>query len=149
MVWLAAAPALCWLMAGLVLMVMEVLAPGAFLIWLGLAAVGTGLVVAVGDVSFAVQVVCFTVLAALTIGLGLSLRRQRRVTGINAPGSGLVGRSALALHFSGREGRVRVGDSDWPARLAEGAEIPPDLARLRVIDVDGMVLVVRPEMSEA
>jgi len=142
-------PALIWLIAGLVLMVLEVLLPGAFMIWLGIAAVGTGLVQEVTTLGFAWQVALFAVLAALAIGIGLSMRSTRRKPAVNAPGSGLVGRVALALAFDGREGRVRLGDSDWSARLAEGVETPQSHARLRVIDVDGTVLVVQPEMTEA
>jgi membrane protein implicated in regulation of membrane protease activity len=143
-------PALPWLAAGLVLMVLEAVAPGAFLVWLGLAGMGTGLMVFVFAFGFSTQVASFAVLAALCIGLGLALRRKRRVTGVNAPGSGLVGRTALALAFQGREGRVRLGDSDWPARLADGMTAPEAGIRLMVIGVDGMVLIVRPaEMTEA
>ena len=35
-------PALMWLAGGLVLLVAEVVMPGVFLFWLGLAALGTG-----------------------------------------------------------------------------------------------------------
>ena len=41
---------------------------------------------------------------------------------LNTQQAGLAGRSATALAFHGREGRVRVGDSDWAAR------VPPDVA---------------------
>jgi len=50
----------------------------------------------------------------------------------------------VALRFHGREGRVRVGDSDWSARLAPGAPAPEVGARLLVEDVEGTVLIVRP-----
>jgi membrane protein implicated in regulation of membrane protease activity len=89
-------------------------------------------------------VACFAVLAAGAIALGLKLRRvpKRRV---NTPESGLVGRSARALSFEGREGRVRLGDSDWPAQLAAGAAVPKPDAHLRVVGVKGLVLVVQEE----
>jgi membrane protein implicated in regulation of membrane protease activity len=147
--WLLAQPPLVWLLAGLVLMVLEVLLPGAYLIWLGIAAVGTGLVLELVALDFAWQVALFAALASGAIGAGLSMRGRRKPTEVNAPGSGLVGRTALALAFEGREGRVRLGDSDWPARLAEGQPPPAEHARLRVVGVDGMVLLVKPEMTEA
>jgi membrane protein implicated in regulation of membrane protease activity len=42
--------------------------------------------------------------------------------------------------------RVRVGDSDWPARMARDQRVPePGSIRVRVEGVDGTTLVVRPE----
>ncbi|WP_270936612.1 NfeD family protein [Falsiroseomonas oryzae] len=43
--------------------------------------------------------------------------------------------------------RVRLGDSDWPARLPRGVAMPEAGATVRVEAVDGMVLVVRPEAA--
>ncbi len=134
--------AVLWLIAGLVLMLLEVVAPGVFLVWLGLAALGTGLVIQVAEPSFAWQVVVFAVFAAVTIAIGLRVRSPRKAALINTPASGLVGREVVALEFHGRTGRVRLGDSDWSARLASGTEVPAAHAVLRVVDVDGTTLVV-------
>lgn len=142
-------PALVWLLAGLALTLLEVLLPGAFLIWLGVAAVGTGLVLEVAILDFSGQVILFGCLAAASITLALVLRRAAPKTNVNKPGSGLVGRSALALQFEGREGRVRVGDSDWQARLTDGSALPAAHAKLRIVGIEGTVLVVSPEMTEA
>ena len=133
-----------WLIAGLVMMLAEMVLPGVFLVWLGLAALGTGLVVQVVGLGFALQVVVFAVFAAVTITVGLRFRAPRQARQVNTPTSGLVGREAMVLEFHGRHGRVRVGDSDWAARLAGGAEPPEPRAILRVVDVDGTTLVVGP-----
>ncbi|MDE2574230.1 MAG: NfeD family protein [Rhodospirillales bacterium] len=137
-------PALPWLVAGLLLLVAEILAPGVFLMWLGLAALGTGALVLLRDPGFAVQVVAFAVLAALSIAAGLRLRRRGPRPHVNTAESGLVGRTARALAFEGKEGRVRVGDSEWAARLASDAHPPKPGDILRVRGVDGTVLVVGP-----
>jgi hypothetical protein len=141
---IAVHPAVAWLVTALVLLVVEVVTPGAFMMWIGLAALGTGAVVLMAAPGFAVQVGCFAVLAAAAIALGLRLRRapERRV---NTPESGLVGRTVRALSFEGAEGRVRLGDSDWPAQLAAGAAAPEPDARLRVVAVNGLVLIVQPD----
>lgn len=137
-------PGLAWLVIGLLLMLGEIFAPGAFLVWLGLAGIGTGLVVLAASLAFGLQVVVFGVLAGAGIALGLRLRGRRRAPVLNTAGAGLVGRPARVLAFDGMEGRVRVGDSDWPARLAHGTP-PPDVdALLRVVAVDGVMLVVGP-----
>ncbi len=135
-------PGLVWLVAGLLLVVAEVFVPGAFLVWLGLAAIGTGLVALPVPVAFGLQVVVFAVLAALSIAVGLRLRGRRPSPVLNTPGAGLVGRPARVLAFEGREGRVRVGDSDWPARLASDATMSAVDTQLVVVGVDGMTLVV-------
>ena len=133
-----------WLVAGLALMLLEVVAPGVFLMWIGLAALGTGLVTQFASPGFAMQVVVFAVLAAASVVAGLRFRTPRKANALNTPASGLVGREATALEFHGRHGRVRVGDSDWNARMASGAEAPAPHAMLRVVGVDGTTLVVGP-----
>jgi hypothetical protein len=132
-----------WLLAGLALLIIEMLVPGAFMMWLGLAACGTGLIVLASGIRFEPQVVTFGVLAAISLGIGLRLRRHP--VRLNTQASGLAGRSAIALAFHGREGRVRLGDSDWAARVAADVAEPAAGARLRVEGVDGTVLIVRPD----
>jgi len=131
-----------WLVAGLVLMLLEMAVPGVLLLWLGLAALGTGLVAQVVSPGFAMQVVVFAAFAAVTVTIGLRVRPARPTTQVNTPASGLVGREAMALEFHGRSGRVRVGDSEWSARLASGTPVPEPHALLRVVGVDGTTLVV-------
>ncbi len=141
-------PGEIWIMSGIGLLMLEIAAPGAFMMWLGVAALGTGLVALAMDPAFAVQVMVFAVLAAVAILVALRLRR-RPVARINMPGSGLIGRTAVALSFEGREGRVRVGGSDWPARLARGCPEAEPGWMLEVAEVDGMVLVVRKKSFDA
>jgi membrane protein implicated in regulation of membrane protease activity len=131
-----------WLVGGLALLMIEIMAPGAFMMWLGLAACGTGLVVLATGVGFELQVVTFGVLAAISLVVGLRLRR--RPVRLNTQQAGLAGRTATALVFQGREGRVRVGDSDWAARVPADVAEPEAGTRLRVEGVDGTVLIVRP-----
>jgi membrane protein implicated in regulation of membrane protease activity len=133
-----------WLIAGLVLLAVEIHAPGAFMMWLGLAACGTGLVVLATRIGFELQVVTCGALAAISLAIGLRLRRRPPVR-LNTQQAGLAGRTATALIFNGREGRVRVGDSDWAARVPPDVAEPVSGSRLRVEGVDGTVLIVRPE----
>ena len=134
-----------WLIGGLILLLLELATPGVFMMWLGLAACGTALIILTTDIGFDLQVVTFAILTPLALYAGLRIRKRAR--GVNAPPSGLVGRSAIALEFHGREGRVRLGDSSWAARVPPDVAEPPAGTRLRVQGVDGIVLVVRPESS--
>jgi membrane protein implicated in regulation of membrane protease activity len=132
-----------WLLGGLVGLIAEVVMPGVFLLWLGLAALGTGLAARAGLASFHWQVTVFVLLAPVSMGIGLWLRR-RRTPVLNTSGSGLTGRAATVLAFEGGEGRVRLGDSDWSARLEAGGTAAPG-ARVWVVGVAGTVLLVAAE----
>ena len=132
-----------WLAAGVTLLAAEMPVPGLYLMWLGLAALGTGAVTLAAGLPLRAEVAVFAALAALSVAAGWRLRRPA-VALVNTPQSGLVGRRAVALGFQGGEGRVRVGDSDWPARLATAAPAASPGAELRVVGVEGTVLVVAP-----
>ena len=62
-----------WMVAGLVLLAIEIHAPGAFMMWLGLAACGTGLVVLASGIGFELQVVTCAVLAAISLSHRVAL----------------------------------------------------------------------------
>jgi membrane protein implicated in regulation of membrane protease activity len=134
-----------WLVAGLALLMAEIHAPGMFMMWLGLAACGTGLLLLASGMGFELQVVTFAILATISLAVGLRLRRRPPDAQVNTPHSGLAGRSAIALTFQSHEGRVRLGDSDWAARVPPDVATPGAGTRLRVEGVDGTVLIVRPE----
>ena len=131
-----------WLLGGLALLVVEVLAPGVFMMWLGLAALGTGALVYAAEPSFAMQVLAFAVLAIVAIGIGVRLRPARPTQTLNTKDSGLVGRTARVLVAGQHDLRVRVGDTDWSAHLAKGRPMPTVDAELTVLGVDGTTLVV-------
>jgi membrane protein implicated in regulation of membrane protease activity len=139
-------PGLIWILAGLALLGAEMLLPGVYLVWIGLASVGTGLALMIFAVGFGWAVAIFLVLLALGIGLSLRFRPKRGLASrVNAPEAGLAGRRGTVAAVEGTGLRVRLGDSDWPARLAGGAAMPGLGATVRVEAVDGTELVVRPE----
>ena len=132
--------ALIWLVGGLLLLLAEMLAPGVFMMWLGLAALGTGLIVLLLDPGLALQVIAFAIFTTASIYTGLRLRRPPGPRVVNTAESGLLNRPARVL--PGDDLRVRVGDSDWPARLAHGTPQPTPGTTLRVVAVDGTTVVV-------
>lgn len=137
-------PGLIWILGGLLLLIAELGLPGIFLLWIGLAAIGTGLVVLIALPPFPAVVAIFLVLLAAGIVLALRLKARPPGPAVNAPGAGLVGRHGMLLPMEGPELRVRIGDSDWPARLPADAKVPEAPQRVRVEGVSGTVLVVRP-----
>lgn len=134
--------AVIWLAAGLVLLVAEIIMPGVFMMWLGIAALGTGALVQWQDLGFAWQVLAFAVLAAIALGIGIRVRPARTHTVLNTQESGLLNRGARVISAGPHEIRVRVGDSDWSARLAHGVAAPAIGTELKVVGVDGTTLIV-------
>ena len=127
-----------WIVGGLIVAGCELVAPGVFLIWLGLAAVATGLLVTLLAVSWQVQVVLFAALAVVAVLLG---RRVSRGNGpdLNRRGHDLVGRSfVLDEPVSGGVGRLRLGDTTWHIT---GPDLPAG-STIRVVALDGSTLQV-------
>jgi inner membrane protein len=133
-----------WVAAGLGLLILEILLPGVFMMWLGVAACGAGLLTLAFEFGFSGQVVSFGVLAAITLTIGLRVRHPAGI--MRTERDGLIGRPATALVFQGRDGRVRLGDTDWQARVPPEIAPPDPGARLRVAQVDGTILIVRPDL---
>ena len=138
-------PGLIWILAGLVLLVAELVLPGVFLLWIGLAAIGTGALLLVATPGFGAVVLVFLSLLAGGIWFGLQRRSRRPQPVLNTPGSGLIGRTGTLLPAEGPGLRVRLGDSDWPARLPRDQRVPEGPVPVRVEGVDGNTLLVRPE----
>lgn len=139
-------PALIWILVGLVLLGAETLLPGVFLLWIGLASVGTGIMLLLVTPPFWVTVTVFIVLLAGGIAVALRLRRSDHPRPrVNTPDAGLVGRFGVLVEPGLSGPRVRVGDSDWAARLPRDVSDSPAGTRVRVEGVDGTTLIVRPD----
>ena len=146
---LAELGAIAWLVLGLVLVGLEIVAPGAYLLWFGLAALATGALVfaadmAGADLPLAGQVVAFAVLAAVAVYEGR--RRLARDDDTDAPhlntgATRLVGtRHTLEKPIVGGRGRLKVGDGWWSV---DGPDLPAG-AKVEVIGVEGTRLRVAP-----
>ena len=128
--------------AGLVLLALELVAPGGVLIWLGAAALVTGGVALLVNVYWPLQFVVFGVLALAAIWLWLRPRKPEEPTDrpfLNRRTERFIGHEAvLDEPIRDGEGRVAIGDTTWRVT-------GPDLAagaRVRVVDADGAVLRV-------
>lgn len=131
-----------WLILGLIVAAAEMLTPGFFLIWVGFAMLGTGLVTLATALDGPWQLALFSVLSAvIALWAARTVRRRPRGGDINAPGAGLIGRLAEAEQFRGGEGRVRLGDGAWQARTLDGADPQPG-QRVRVVGLEGTTLLV-------
>jgi membrane protein implicated in regulation of membrane protease activity len=133
---------LVWLLAGVAGCGAEMLLPGVFLLWIGLAAIGVGALTEAFGIGFATQVACFAGLVVALLAIPL-LHRRRALGLVNLPDDGLVGRECRAIAFQGATGRVRLGDGSWAARDVSGAT-PAAETLLRIVGRDGTTLLVTP-----
>ncbi|MFG1376518.1 NfeD family protein [Xanthobacter autotrophicus] len=137
-----------WFILGGVLLVAEIAAPGAFLLWLGLAALATGGLSYVVGLSWQSEVLAFAALAVIAVLVG---RRISPAPGrasdrpfLNRRAEGFVGRVfTLDEPIVDGMGRVRIDDSVWRIEgpdLAAGRDVKvvaTDAATLKVEAVEG------------
>lgn len=136
-----------WWAVALLLIVGEILAPGVFMLWLGIAAavMGAILLFTGAGMSYLWQAVVFGVLAFISVGVYWKfLRGNERVSDqplLNRKAAQLVGRVEPLLEpiVNGR-GRVQIGDAYWTVR---GVDAPVG-TRVQIHAIDGMDLLVRP-----
>jgi len=126
-----------WMVIGFILLVLEIIVPGVFLLWIGIAALITGTVsLLIWDASFWVwetQVVVFLILSLICAYVGKQLVwSQRRDTDqpmLNQRGEQMIGRTAtLTEPIREGRGRIQLGDTLW---RVSGPDLPIG-ARVRV-----------------
>ena len=139
-------PGWLWMIAGVLLLATEMLVPGVFLVWIGVAAVFTGLFALLFGIPVAGQLGLFALYSVLAVMVGRRFYGASSATDqdsrLNDPGARLVGRRVTVVQAVDEDsGRVRVGDSEWSARGGP-AEIGQ---RVRITGVEGNCLIVEAE----
>ncbi|GLK81953.1 NfeD family protein [Ancylobacter defluvii] len=139
-----------WFIIAGLLLLGELLLPGAQLIWLGVAALATGLVVPLLEIGWQGQLVLYAVLAFVTLLLGRRMfPRGPKASDrpfLNRRTEALIGRAfVLREPIAGGVGQVRVDDTVWRVM---GEDCPAG-ARVVVTGIDGATLTVRPEGTAA
>jgi len=133
-----------WIILGLILIGVELLAPGVFFIWLGLAAIVTGLLDGLFGLSWQASALIFAALSVAAVALGRLVMRsnvqpETDAAHLNQRGQSLVGRVfTLETPIKDGEGRIRVGDSSWRVTGADRFAG----AKVRVVRIEGATLVV-------
>ncbi|WP_397605098.1 NfeD family protein [Sphingorhabdus sp.] len=132
-----------WLSLGLILGVAEMVAPGFFLMWLGLAALIVGILDYFLPITLAYQVAMFAILSVLTVFAGKKFLQKNPIesddVNLNDRGARMTGEIVTVVEpITNGHGRVKVGDSVWNARGMDAAMG----ANVRVIGADGAVLLV-------
>ena len=136
-------PGWLWLIGGVLLLILEVIAPGFFLVFIGAAAMATGLFTVLFNLGLAPQLALFALYAVIAVLFGRRFYANRAVDStdplLNDRAARLIGRSVTVVEaVDAHAGRVRVGDGEWSAR--GGPAAPGD--RVRVASVEGNCLIV-------
>jgi membrane protein implicated in regulation of membrane protease activity len=133
-----------WLTAAAVLLIAEIMVPGIFLLWLGIAALIVGLVSFVIDWGWQLQWLAFAAISLAAIPLWRRLARAGQTSDqpfLNRRFEAMVGRVfTLEQPIVGGAGTIAVDDTIW---RVTGADAPAG-TRIKIVRVDGATIHVEP-----
>ncbi|MEN6644824.1 MAG: NfeD family protein [Armatimonadia bacterium] len=137
-------PALAWMIAGLVLLILEVFIGSFFLMWIGAGALLTALAALLFGQAW-VQWLVFAVVSAILLAVSRPLARSihGRVT-VPSNVDSLIGQQAVVLEVVDNQantGRVRMRSDEWRARSDSVIQVD---SRVIITGVEGTTLLVKP-----
>ena len=138
-----------WFIVGLLLMISELTAPGVFIVWVGLAAVATGVVAFFAPtLELSVELVIFSGFSLAFVFMGwfvygkvFGKSSEKALPMLNEGARDFIGKLyPLVEALKDGQGKVKVGDTVWLVRSDEKINVGE---MVRVKDVDGIVLIVK------
>lgn len=134
-----------WLTVGVLMAAAEIVAPGFFLMWLGAAAILTGIVAWVVPIGVPAQVGLFAIMSVIAVYAARKWLVDNPIESedpkLNDRGARMVGDIVVVVEaIENGRGRVKVGDSVWSAHGSDAAIG----SKVRVTGADGAVLLVDP-----
>ena len=133
-----------WLIFGCALVVLEILAPGVIFVWLGAAAIITGIIALLAPtLSWEYQFLIFTILSVVSVFAGRALIR-RHPTGTDHPLLNRRGEQYIGRVFTLDEaivngtGKLRIDDTIWKVNgddLAAGTAVKVSAAKGVILQV--------------
>lgn len=139
-----------WMVLGFALLALEIVVPGVFLLWIGIAAILTGALSLQlwgwEPWTWQVQVLVFLALSLISAFAGKRIMGNGEAESdeplLNRRSEQMVGRTAtLAEPIAEGVGRVRLGDTIW--RIT-GPDLPAG-TRVRIVAARGSDLIVEAE----
>lgn len=135
-----------WWIIAAVLLVLELLVPGVFFLWLGLAAAAVGLIAVLLILPWQAEVAIFGGIAVALIVVARPWLEKRNIEETDQPNLNrrllnYVGRDyVLERPIENGQGRLRIDDTLW---MVEGPDLPAG-SWVTVTGVDGQRLKVEP-----
>jgi membrane protein implicated in regulation of membrane protease activity len=133
-----------WLILAVVMIILEILMPGAYFLWMGIsAAVVGGAMFVFPQMPILVQVLIFAILSVITVVMYKSHQKKNPVVtdepALNRRGEQYLGRTfTLEEPIVNGEGKIKVDDSTWKI---SGADVEAG-ASVRVVAIEGSILKV-------
>ncbi len=134
-----------WLILAGLFLVLELFAPGIFLVWFGIAAAIVGVVALVLDVTWQLQLVLFAILSLAAVFAARKYLRTDDAQSdrplLNQRAQQHVGKSYIVADtIENGRGKVKIGDTLWRAEGPDAAQG----AHVKVTGADGSTLMVEP-----
>ena len=136
-----------WWIIGLALLILEIILPGVFMLWFGIAAIIVGTIsLTLGESAlwpWQAQVIAFAVLSLISAIIGrkyfYSTHPDTDQPDLNKRGAQMIGRvSILSDPLENGTGRVKLGDTIW---RVVGPDLPAG-SKVKVVDIDSGTLRV-------
>jgi inner membrane protein len=139
-----------WWVLGLILLGLEILAPGTIFLWFGVSAILVGTLALFVQMSWQVSLVIFLILSFVSLIVGRRLMSRLASEtgdpGLNRRGSRYVGRVFVLIEpLSQGAGKLSIDDTVW--RIT-GPDLPAG-TRVRITGLDGARLTVEQAEQEA
>jgi membrane protein implicated in regulation of membrane protease activity len=136
-----------WMSFGVGLLVMEMLLPGVFFLWMGIAAGGVGLLMlGLPDLDWRIQLVVFSALSIICV-TGFRYWQSKNPTETDNPklnqrGQQYIGRVvSLTKDMENGVGQAHVDDTVWQVSSLDAQSFKIK-QKLKVIDIEGATLII-------
>ncbi len=135
-------PMMAWLIIGAVLMLLELILPGVYLFWLGIAAIAVGGLLSFLPLTFIIQILLFAIFSVIALIIGVKIYKGKdqdiETHHLNqVRGAEYIGHIyTLPSDITNNNGRLPLGDSIWNI---EGENLPAG-AQIRITKVVGNTL---------
>ncbi len=136
-----------WFSLGLLLVLIELFVPGVYLVWFGLSAFSTGVLILYHDLTaieqsivFGLFSVAFAVVGWFVYGRVIKCRKiADQYKHLNDPAGGLIGKTYLLTEdvTDGRS-KAQIGDSVWIVECKDGLKKGD---KIRIIGVENGVIL--------
>lgn len=132
-----------WLSLGVILVILEMIVPGIFLLWIGFAAVIVSLLTFLVPMAPLTQLTLFAGFSIFLSWLGqfiwVRLAPHALEEPLNRRGDALLGTEHVLNHpIENGQAQIKIGDSVW---LVRGPDMPQG-TKVKIIKIDGTILVV-------
>jgi len=146
-----------WLILAIVLIILEILVPGAYFLWMGVAAAAVGGAMFIfPGMPFMVQIMVFAALSIITVLIYKVHRKNNPVVtdepALNRRGEQYIGRSfTLTEPIVNGMGKIKVDDSTWKVsgeNMQAGAVVRVVAAEDSTLVVEGSTMVIDDSQTQ-